>query len=1493
MVDSCSEGACYDSLMSVRSITGDKQVDEERLLLLNVRKAGESTHLNLTMNQMQLVLNPPCVQRLLAFVKAMKSDAVEIVQVKKRSESYIDASEVQKSLGSIQVDLQVAAPKIIVPECYNQDSGVLVMDCGNIKIKGALGIGIEGGMKWDLSVTKIEAALPSCKMEMESLTEQSYLIHPFHIETSVQTIDRTQADMSVTCSVNPGIRGALDASKIQRLLRVLDVVVESFASNKADPVSDALSPALSLYGKDALSEIALSKPVSSDVPPETVSILINAAVGEIALDLHSSDVYSQDRLRVGITGFTTTVRTRPYDLNVTIVLQSLLVEDTRRYYSQISLAQSNRQEDLCTVSYTKILDVKSPLYQAFGTLVNVHFKTLLLNIDAVTISHLKPFLDALLTPRGGGAKNREIAPISATSDVTASVVREEKAKGPLQSMQITAKLNQVALELLETPSNADRGTELSGVIQANVMCFTATVCIGDTTDVHLVLESFVVSDRRTATFERPYSDLIRPLTDQLPSSNDTPLLTMNVKLTPGADTTVSMELTNLTVFFFPDLVQASIKTALENVAALTALFTRSPSAKQGESSSELSSSPPPPTLKCTVVVRSPRVVVLEEPERLDSRAIVAEINAMSVEYRQNQNESIVAHEARTTLRDVELYMAIFNSEAKQLQVVEPFTLDAVVCLRLENGKQVALQAVVECDKVEVRASLNDVGVMSHILERSSHREPSPKANHAPAAQDLAKTEERLGPSEVRVLLPATCSVKLNLTSLRILLLNDATGQSISVLRSGMEDFVFGFDVSGNILQAKGSFALAVDFLNPNIAKWEPVIERWFPHLLLSKEETSPSYSLVLCSDRLLQINVSGRMLRTVTEMISLSRISRRFHDRNASHNSLTFDNQTEFPLNLWNSRTGERLCSIPACAKETLEMTHLITQQTGRDTGKQLLIDLECLCEPSVGLLRRLQTVRKSLTVLNLQPIRSDSIPPHSITEEFWEYERRIPFQGSWGSPFLPGDPPKFTATTLDAIVLPSRWAWQDEWHVDTGGAVNGQVDSDSWEYATRLSYLGGIRRGEAQMLDQVRRRRWVRTRSPTDTSKEETKSVDTPRKVVWEVKTLEMGLRAVVVRAVVQVVNWLPFGMMIVASNPSWSLDEVLGPVDSDAQFSLPVTSSNATSIRFMRSGVACTLSDTLACGFRASDTNTLRVETKCNVSHSDTSPETVFFVLERVYSPDKTTMTIELKPHMRVQNALPCSLCVSISVAPYTTPLEMAILNPGETWRPCKADAQSQPRLSYSLLPDGPWSAPYPMWSSEILGASGKTVDVPCQGSIITFGVHVCKDPDTGAGPISVSVYPTYALIDRTDLQVCVRVYTSPFHGAVVRKGNAEQAPNMSPPHPTLQGPVRSDHTSASTSAHLCNNCFHSQWCQLKCLHCSLPVRDSTKFALVAWVALFILIETSYGPTWMIHFTIVQAFVCQMRTGIIMESLRFKLTGSSKARFSTRIAIAHIDHT
>ena len=215
-----------------------------------------------------------------------------------------------------------------------------------------------------------------------------------------------------------------------------------------------------------------------------------------------------------------------------------------------------------------------------------------------------------------------------------------------------------------------------------------------------------------------------------------------------------------------------------------------------------------------------------------------------------------------------------------------------------------------------------------------------------------------------------------------------------------------------------------------------------------------------------------------------------------------------------------------------------------------------------------LQVDRAGVCVFPLLP--KDSVPSGDVVSapvvvEAYQSQRFHNITRRWSAPHMLGDGPEFTykdwrhyhstkhaqARPLDSISLPDekRWEWRDAWHVDLSKEVGTQIDADGWEYALEFGAFNHTGNSRTRRdMDQVRRRKWIRTRAPKPLPMDDPFR---PLYTAWEVGVAPQGRLEVTIRSTVQLTNLTGLPLEVRAMCSAWprvERDESEGLVSSSS---------------------------------------------------------------------------------------------------------------------------------------------------------------------------------------------------------------------------------------------------------------------------------------------------------------------------------------------------------
>ena len=270
---------------------------------------------------------------------------------------------------------------------------------------------------------------------------------------------------------------------------------------------------------------------------------------------------------------------------------------------------------------------------------------------------------------------------------------------------------------------------------------------------------------------------------------------------------------------------------------------------------------------------------------------------------------------------------------------------------------------------------------------------------------------------------------------------------------------------------------------------------------------------------------------------------------------------------------------------------------------------------------------------------------------------------------------------------------------------------------------------------DNVRRRKWVRTRHPCPPSLEDPTR---PLFLFWDVKSMENGGRLAVVRSNLQIANNMPFPLMISLSNSAWEREEEFGPIAEGDVFGVPILYAYATGIKFKPADMSCDWSATLSCSMQARNFKRF-IEVVCGAS-AKSKP-----VCMRIISTqEEKSILITVVPYMVITNRLPCSFKYRVFSSQES--VDEGVLDPGVSSKLAHIDLTHAPKVSFQFG-DYQWSR------SKIVNVdkSRKSlIEMYEQGSD-TVGLVLTVSARRGKShSMEVDVYSRGAVVDTTGLRV-----------------------------------------------------------------------------------------------------------------------------------------------
>jgi hypothetical protein len=137
--------------------------------------------------------------------------------------------------GIVVIEVEIFAPKFIIPENPDFESRCLFIDAGHLSMKGEID---SSGMNLAIQLSNISIAMPMSPKEMlegnidSQLLMSYYLLKPFSVNIDVSNIDKSIALINIDGYITPSIQAEIDAEKIIRLIQVALLIVGTFTDKE-------------------------------------------------------------------------------------------------------------------------------------------------------------------------------------------------------------------------------------------------------------------------------------------------------------------------------------------------------------------------------------------------------------------------------------------------------------------------------------------------------------------------------------------------------------------------------------------------------------------------------------------------------------------------------------------------------------------------------------------------------------------------------------------------------------------------------------------------------------------------------------------------------------------------------------------------------------------------------------------------------------------------------------------------------------------------------------------------------------------------------------------------------------------------------------------------------------------------------------------------------------------------------------------------------------
>lgn len=1071
-----------------------------------------------------------------------------------------------------------------------------------------------------------------------------------------------------------------------------------------------------------------------DVDPLHRTLDVRLHVPEVALDLQY-DVHRRQHLILTVNSLKGHLIMRPYDMQLDFDLNTVAIEDSQRNLSQRDLVRTPVSDRvLVRMTIAWMYSRKSPLFRTDGTEVTIDFAEIALNVDYRTLGHVRPFYEVLLGRRehfpaelqsvqrptvdvanGRTVSGKDMKDIDATAGGEQGLTAVTAVP---RTMHVVCTLGKISLDLLQTAKDSakmglsyvpDGPPLLDPMFCLEIAGLSADIVMSQLIRADVQFRSVNILDKRETSREYAFKTIVTP--DMLSNINtqqnnsdskEFNFLSISYVQESRQNSFVDISIKHVTSFVSLDTVLDLVDVSVANAFAVLDLvapvdiatfmpvlctipMTTLIMAESGYNTTDSpvtgqleASSPPildPFTISCRIRIPNARMILLEDPTTLASRAIVGRCSSEVTyvrEVRGGRTREI--HEAlHLSMQDFEIFVLLNMQRWLPLQILEPYGLEFHMTRMLERGSVVTVGLSLDTDNIDARVSLNDLALAQAILMRRTLTTASER-------QPFVTEMQVEVPNIVSGVQLSVYDITAKLGAISLVTVNDFNGQNNPILRLQCLDTSVHADGVAQNLKGEGSSTLSIDFYNIGIASWEPVMERWHATVDLGTHSNGSFVNVI--STHTMQCTLSGIMLETLLQTVSLQLRSDGKHVRDDVHD-VVLKNQLGVPVSVYDSCSKALLLTLTDDTITPLYASHSdsISDTITRCRQTPILMDLKF--EGRLGQERlplyHLPLNIRTCKAYHLRPalfgsdkvsgkVLGDSL---SITEEIYENQRYDPMQSGWVAPFLYQDPHDWTSADgvrleKSEICLPTdqEWEWETDWAVDADAD-----EEEGWEYGLNFAaFSSNIHRHNLGTLDCVRRRRWVRTRVPKPAPLEDPTR---PLTLFWEVATKANGSRSVFIRSGFQIANYTSFPITISLSSSAWTEDYIFGPVEQNSKLCVPLLYAYASGLRVKPNESPYAWSKTVLCGVRTSD-----YKDTCDIicPGEGVSPVCLRMLLKQI----NKSVLVTLVPYIIIQNRLPCDIsfrCFSID----TSKIEESTLAPGASCKLSHIDHNCQPQLSF----------------------------------------------------------------------------------------------------------------------------------------------------------------------------------------------------------------------
>jgi hypothetical protein len=812
--------------------------------------------------------------------------------------------------GTFSLSVDINSPNIVLPRNAKVDSmGYLVLDCGHFNLSGSIS---SSGVQLDAKIRGINIGSPDSASSRNDLQRLGlYLIKPFDVSVSIDNLNKAVAEMNIAFRIFPNIVADIDVSKLRRLIAIILNVSRTItqALGSAREEAEALSydrQTFILHNRNydddhVNSEWLVDETAEEQKSPQSLAsksiaapieqrkdVFLSIAIESVVMNLTLS---SSHKLDCVVSSLIIGILVSPFETTVTIDLKALSIDDSMRPQNFSRLVwtppaeKSGSQLNFFHMGMVFFADKGSSQYRGYASEISLEFLCLGLDLDNNAILRLCPFFRELTRNFDDPDEMRPSVNLTEIKFVQTSKVGTSSSKpDPSESsLRLDITIENIMLNMVQPRKSIgfERLFALNMIgfdmqfesVEKSFM--TMSIRNVDAIDTRHESENFYYKSLFTrSTLASEYGSigsaairrteessddlsLILQSSSNLASMKEDKIFHMTYSQESATVTKIDIDVQDVTTFLSPDSLLIFVNVLIADINALVAMIGSITKKSTDQPASES-------TLKLSVKVSNPRLLVLEDPTDKNSQAIVSKCRIF-MSYTSDTTD-ITNDSLHVSLQDAEIFLLQGLSVGMPQQIVDPTSVEFNMKKTSAKSKVLSTRFAINVDTINMSLSFQDLLLTNSIVQRTIQ---------IASAMDIS-TEDGVEVSE----LSSSSSIEKSVTlyevlfqarSLNLIVINDYSSQNLPVLR--FQIIKTDVQSKGPVfeMEGEGSFIFSADYYNAKLTCYEPIVEPWCPEISLSTDMNS--VIIEVSNEKTLQLNVSGSLTRTLLDCSNLLTIA--------------------------------------------------------------------------------------------------------------------------------------------------------------------------------------------------------------------------------------------------------------------------------------------------------------------------------------------------------------------------------------------------------------------------------------------------------------------------------------------------------------------------------------------------------------------------------------------------------------------------------------------